>query len=101
VLGLLIGVAALEGRRRLFTTLCCLSLMIGSLGMVLVARPAFNLLLASSGWTLGGRYAVFPVGCAMLCLVVVLDGIVEPRRRTLAAAAAFAILSLAWWPTFP
>ena len=50
---------------------------------------------------LGGRYAVLPIACAMLCLVVVLDGIAERRERMLAVATACAIVMLAWWQTFP
>src|SRR5262245_30171432 len=67
VLGLLLGSAAVEGHRRLVQTLCGLSLMIGALGLLLVARPGFNWAILAPEWlpqVLGGRYAVFPIACA-------------------------------------
>jgi hypothetical protein len=103
VLGVLLGTAAVEGRRQLVQSLCGLSLMIGALGLLLLARPDWNLFMAAPDLqrhVLGGRYAVFPIACTMLCLVVVLDGIATRRLRTLATAAAYTIVMLAWWPTF-
>jgi len=103
VLGLLVGGAAFEVRRALVASLCGLLLMIAAIGLLLKARPFFNLPMAAPDLrraVLAGRYAVFPIACTLLCLVVVLDGIPKSRLRTLSTAAACAIVMFAWWPTF-
>ena len=46
------------------------------------------------------RYSVFPISCALLSIVVVLDGIGKRWHRLLAGTAVGLVIALAWWPTF-
>jgi len=101
VLAFVVGVAAVHGWRRPVVVTVLLLMMIGELALVLMARPFWNLAMeVPTMWQLPGRYLVFPICCALLSVVVILDGLAARWPRVAASAACAVVVALAWWPSF-